>query len=100
MNYGATRRSLVRAVYLPACLPQVFTGLRLALANALVVAVACELVSPSTGLGSMIWLAWQTFATERLYIAILLTAVLGVLLHQALRILEKRVIPWKVQNGV
>lgn len=99
VNYGAGRSVLFRTVYLPACLPQIFTGLRLALANALVISVSAELVSPSTGLGSMIWLAWQTFSTDRLYVAILLTAILGGLLHEALRVLERRVIPWKVPNG-
>ncbi|HTK29144.1 MAG TPA: ABC transporter permease [Vicinamibacterales bacterium] len=95
VNYGADRRALVRHVYLPACLPQVFTGLRLALGNALVIAVSCELVSPSTGLGSVIWLAWQTFSIDRLYIAILTTAALGAGLHGALRLAERRLLPWK-----
>ncbi len=99
LNYGASRWALFGSVYLPACLPQVFTGLRLALGNALVIAVSCELVSPSTGLGSMIWLAWQTFSTERLYIAILATAILGGVLHESLKVLERRVVPWKTSRG-
>jgi hypothetical protein len=45
-------------------------------------------------------IAWQTFATERLYIAILSTGALGGSRHQARRVLEERVVPWKVQNGV
>jgi ABC-type nitrate/sulfonate/bicarbonate transport system permease component len=98
VNYGADRRALIWDVYLPACLPQVFTGLRLALGQALVIAVSCELVSPSTGLGSMIWLAWQTFSTDRLYVAILVTAALGAILHEVLRRVEKRLVPWKPQN--
>lgn len=97
-NYGADRQALVRHVYFPACLPQVFTGLRLALANALVIVISCELVSPTTGLGSMIWLAWQTFSLDRLYVAILVTAALGVLLHESLRLLEQRLVPWKLRR--
>ena len=99
VNYGANRRTLVRDVYLPACLPQVFTGLRLALGNALVIAVSCELVSPTDGLGSVIWLAWQTFAIDRLYVSILVTAILGAVLHGALRTLEKRLVPWRRQDA-
>lgn len=96
VNYGAGKRALLGKIYLPACLPQVFTGFRLALANALVIAVACELINPSSGLGSMIWLAWQTFSTDRLWIALLTTALLGGLLHEGLRQIEKRFVPWKV----
>lgn len=98
-NYGASRGALLGAVYLPACLPQVFTGLRLALANALVIAISCELVNPSSGLGSLIWLAWQTFSTDRLYVAILVTAIVGSSLHAGLRLLEKRLVPWKAPHG-
>lgn len=98
-NYGANRRALIRDVYMPACLPEVFTGLRLALGNALVIAISCELVSPSSGLGSLIWLAWQTFSIDRLYVAILTTALLGALLHESLRLAEKRLVPWKSQES-
>ncbi|MBM3745382.1 MAG: ABC transporter permease [Acidobacteria bacterium] len=95
VNYGARRMALFRSVYLPACLPYVFTGLRLALGRSLVVAVTVELVSSSNGLGSMIWMSWQTLTTDRLYLAVFLTAALGGLLHYGLRHLEKRLIPWK-----
>jgi ABC-type nitrate/sulfonate/bicarbonate transport system permease component len=98
-NYGARRRDLFGAVYLPACLPQVFTGMRLGLANALVLAISCELVNPSSGLGSLIWLAWQTFSTERLYVTILATALLGTGLHAGLRMCERRLVPWKTPHG-
>jgi NitT/TauT family transport system permease protein len=98
-NYGARPWDLVGAVYVPACLPQVFTGMRLGLANALVVGISCELVNPSSGLGSLIWLAWQTFATERLYVTILATALLGSGLHAGLRMLERRLVPWKAPHA-
>jgi ABC-type nitrate/sulfonate/bicarbonate transport system permease component len=99
VNYGARRMTLFREVYWPACLPQIFTGLRLALGRALVMAISVELVSSSDGLGSMIWLSWQTFSTERLYVAVCVTGTLGASLHYALQRLERRLIPWKTQNA-
>ncbi len=93
-NYGADRPALVRHVYVPACLPQVFTGLRIGVGNALVIAVSCELVNPATGLGSIVWLSWQTFSIDRLYVAILTTAALGAGLHETLRRVERRLVPW------
>ncbi len=99
VNYGAGKLALFREVYLPACLPEIFTGLRLALGRALVMAISVELVSSSDGLGSMIWLSWQTFATERLYVAVFVSGALGASLHYALQRLERRLIPWKVQNA-
>lgn len=98
-NYGAGHVALLRYVYLPACLPQVFTGLRLALSRALVSAISVELISAQDGLGSLIWFSWQTLATDRLYVAITAAATLGVLLHMAVRRLESRLLPWKDRNA-
>lgn len=94
-NYGASRQAIFWKVYLPASLPQIFTGLRLAVGRALVITVAVELVSSRDGLGSMIWLAWQSFATEKLYIGVFTTAALGLLSHAGLRALETRFLPWR-----
>jgi len=95
VNYGARRRDLLRRVYLPATLPQVFTGLRIALGRALVITVSVEIVGSSDGLGSMIWLAWQTLTTEKLYVGVLVTASIGTLLHWGLQRLEGLLLPWK-----
>ncbi len=98
-NYGAGTRDLLRHVYLPACLPQVFTGLRLALSRSLVSAISVELISAQDGLGSLIWISWQTLATERLYVAIVTSAALGVLLHHVLRRLEAALLPWRGRHA-
>ncbi len=94
-NYGAAGPGILRKVYLPASLPQIFTGLRIALGRSLTITIALELVSCPDGLGSMIWIAWQTFYTEKLFIGVLLSALLGTLLHFALKRLEARLVPWK-----
>jgi len=99
INYGAGPLAVFRKVYLPACLPQVFTGLRLSLGRALVMTISVELVGSSDGLGSMIWMAWQTFATEKLYVAVFVTAASGALFHKSLQRLEARLIPWRGQDG-
>jgi NitT/TauT family transport system permease protein len=94
-NYGAGRRALLRRVYLPASLPQVFTGFRVALGRALVITISVEIVSSNNGLGNMIWMAWQTFSTDKLYIGVITAAALGALFHNGLLKLEKRAIPWR-----
>lgn len=98
-NHGAGRGALLRRVYLPASLPQVFTGLRLAMGRALVITISVELVGAQNGLGSMIWMTWQTFATEKLYIGVISAATLGALFHNGLRMLEARLIPWGNRVG-
>lgn len=93
--YGAKRMALLRKVYLPSALPQVFTGTRLSAGRAVMVTIAVELISCPDGIGSMIWMSWQTFATEKLYIGVILAASLGALIHNSLRRLERSLIPWR-----
>jgi ABC-type nitrate/sulfonate/bicarbonate transport system permease component len=61
INYGAGRPAMIRKVYLPACLPQAFTALRLAFGRALVLTISVELLSCNNGLGSMISSIWQSW---------------------------------------
>jgi NitT/TauT family transport system permease protein len=95
VNYGATWLTVIRRVYLPSALPQIFTGFRIALGRALTITIALELVSCPDGLGSMIWMAWQTFYTEKLFIGVILAAILGTILHFSLKRLEAGLVPWK-----
>jgi ABC-type nitrate/sulfonate/bicarbonate transport system permease component len=95
MNYGASRATVIRRVYLPACLPQAFTALRLSFGRALVLTISVELLSCNNGLGSMIWSAWQTFATERLYATVLVAAAMGMLSHAVFAKIERLLVPWE-----
>jgi NitT/TauT family transport system permease protein len=93
-NYGASRAAIVRKVYLPACLPQIFTALRLCTGRALVATITIEMLSSNDGIGSMIWMSWQTFATEKLYASVLVAALLGLASGPVFRWLDRRFVPW------
>jgi len=97
VNYGAGPLAVIRKVYLPACLPQGFTALRLAFSRALVLTISVELLNCDDGVGSMIWSAWQTFAIEKLYVSIALAGALGLFFQWFFLRLERRLTPWKEQ---
>ncbi len=99
VNYGASPAMVIRKVYLPACLPQIFTALRLAFSRALVLTISVELLNSDDGLGSMILSAWQTFAIEKLYVSIALAAALGLVTQSLFHQLERRLAPWKDQTA-
>ena len=94
-NYGAGRLELFTNVLAPAALPVIFTGLRLAAGRALAITIAIELVSGEEGVGGLIWLAWQSYSTDRLFVGLFTSAGLGMVLHGLLRRLEGRAVPWK-----
>ncbi|MFC1848210.1 ABC transporter permease [Chloroflexota bacterium] len=93
-NYGAGRWKTLTRVVLPGSLPMVFAGLRLALGISLLVTVVVELSIATEGLGAMLWLAWETFRIERVYVAIGVIAVLALLLNPILKLIERRLAPW------
>ena len=86
-------------VVLPGALPSVLSGLRLAVGNALITAVAVELMNANTGLGAQIWWAWETLRTTDLYVAILFTAILGIGSHYLLEFLSQKLLPWQSDHG-
>lgn len=94
-NYGAGKLAIFRKVYLPASLPQIYTGLRLGAGRALTITIAIELMTAEDGLGGMIWVAWQSLSTDRLYVGVFIAAMVGMLFHMSLRYVEARFIPWR-----
>jgi len=93
-NYGASQQQMFTKVILPASLPMIFTGIRLALGMSLLVVVGLEFVSANKGIGAMIWYAWETFEIEQLYVGIFICAILGILFTVVLKKVEERVVPW------
>ncbi len=93
-NYGAKGLKVFSKIVLPGSLPLVLTGARISLNTALLITVAVELISSQEGLGSIIWLAWQTLQTERLYVALIVIALLGILSNWLLTRIKYALVPW------
>ncbi|MBA0053397.1 ABC transporter permease [Streptomyces sp. AJS327] len=87
-------RLFVRVI-LPASVPAVFTGVRLAGATAILVLVAAEMVGAKAGLGFLINNSQYNFAIPQMYAGILTVSVLGVAFNQLLLALERRFTSWR-----
>lgn len=94
-NYGANRLQMLRHVIIPAALPVIFAGLRLALGTALIVIVAIEFVRAKKGVGYLVYYHWQVGETDKMYAGLFVVMVLGVLLTYGLQWAERWVMPWK-----
>jgi ABC-type nitrate/sulfonate/bicarbonate transport system permease component len=93
-SYRLGRLHQLRYLVWPTALPYVVTGIRLAAAVALILAVTGELVIGSPGLGKEIDLAQQGGAVPAVYALILVTGILGVLANVGMRLLERRALAW------
>jgi NitT/TauT family transport system permease protein len=82
-------------VILPASLPTIFVGIRLASAAAMLVLVASEMVGAKAGLGYLIIYAQYSFLIPQMYFGILTITVLGIASNHALARLERHFTRWR-----
>lgn len=93
-SYGASRRKIFMRVILPGAMPVILSGIALGVNTALTLVLVTEIIYAQRGLGATIWLAWQTFRTEDLYATLFVIALLGLALHQLLKLMSRRLMPW------
>jgi NitT/TauT family transport system permease protein len=94
-NFGASQTTIFRRVILPAALPSVFSGLRIALPVSLIVVILTEMIGDSVGLGYFINV-WSTrFNFAHVYGAILVIATCGFILDGLLMALRRHVMSWE-----
>ena len=87
--YGYTGVRLLILVQLPATVPAVVSGLRLALAQSWLFLVAAELLGAAMGLGYLLVESQQNGRIDRLFLTILLLAILGIVSDAIVGILER-----------
>ena len=94
-NFGASRAVILRRIILPAALPNIFAGLRVALPVAIIVVVITEMIGDSIGLGYYITI-WSTrFSFANVYAAIFVIGVCGFVLDQGLLLVRRRAVYWQ-----
>lgn len=88
-SFGLKGLKLLRTVQLPAVVPSIFSGLRLALAQAWLFLVAAELLGASMGLGFLLTDSQNNGRLDRLIMTIVLLAVFGKITDALLSIAER-----------
>ena len=93
--YLASRRQILFKVVLPAALPFIMSGVRIAVGRGVVGMIVAELFTAITGLGAMLSLYGNLFETAKMFVVIIVLAVLGVTLIRAAQTLERKMARWK-----
>ena len=85
-------------IVLPASLPFIVTGLRLALGRGLIGMVLADLYTAISGIGYLIVRTASTYQVDKMFVPIVTLGLLGVTLTALLRLLERTVAPWTLAS--
>jgi NitT/TauT family transport system permease protein len=91
---GATRRTVVGRVLIPATMPGVMDTLRITLGWAWTYLVVAELVAANKGLGYFILNSMRGLFTEQIFLGIMVIGLLGLITDQAFKLLRNWMLPW------
>jgi taurine transport system permease protein len=94
-SLGASPTQVFFHVVFPSCLPEIFTGLRVAIGFTYTTLVAAEIVAATSGIGWMVLDAGRFLRSDIVFMGILVMGFTGIALDRLLRFLEKRIVPWK-----
>ena len=97
-NFQASRWQTFRTIALPGALPFIMSGIKLGVGMGLILIAIAEMIGAKSGLGYMIWNAWEILSVDTMYVGLIMIAVIGYLFSLILNELEHWIIPWKVEH--
>ena len=93
-NLGATERQMLREVVFPSALPQIMTGLQVALPIALIVCIVAEMKMGGVGLGGAMITASRFADSPGVFAGIVEIALAGYVLVKLMAVLRRRLLAW------
>ncbi|NLD54692.1 MAG: ABC transporter permease subunit [Burkholderiaceae bacterium] len=94
-SMGASFGQVVRHVILPAALPDILTGMRIAIGFGWTTLVAAEMVAATAGLGQMVLNASNFLRTDIVVMGIVVIGIVAYLFDMVMRRIERWLVPWK-----
>ena len=93
--YRLTVPQLIGRILVPATIPPVLTGLRVALTRAWLVLIAAELLAADSGVGQMMEMGRQLFRIDTVLAGVVVSGIIGFALDAGARAIERRATRWK-----
>ncbi|MBI2371670.1 MAG: ABC transporter permease, partial [Deltaproteobacteria bacterium] len=94
-SFCSSERALWRDLIIPSSIPFIVAGIRLAIGRGLVGMVIAEFYTSIAGLGYMIVRYANTFETAKLFVPIVVLALMGIALMELAKFLESKIAPWR-----
>ena len=93
-TFGRSRLSIVLGIILPAALPYIVVGMRVALGLALLMTVLSEMLAGTGGLGGLLLENQRAFRIRQMYAWLVILAAFGFTINLAMTWAERRFVPW------
>jgi taurine transport system permease protein len=94
-SLGASQKDVFTKVVLPACMPDIFTGLRTAMGFAYTTLVAAEMTAATSGIGWMVIDASRYLRSDVMFVGIIIMGITGIIMDGGLLLLENKLVFWK-----
>lgn len=92
--FGLSKNRIMKEIIIPASLPNIFTGLRISMAIALILAITVEMIAGGDGIGYYILDAERSFHFAEMYSGVLTIGLIGYFLNLLFIALENKVLWW------
>jgi ABC-type nitrate/sulfonate/bicarbonate transport system permease component len=99
LSLGAGRRHLLWEIALPAALPQIFTGLQVALPISLIVEIVSEMAMGGEGVGGTIITEMRFADSPGVFSGIIAIAIVGSILVKAMELIRRRLLVWHAETA-
>jgi len=96
-SLGASNRQILREIVLPAALPQIMTGLQIAMPICLIVVLVTEMVMGGRGLGDAMLTSARYAQTPGVFAGIVEIAVTGFCVIKAMELIRRRLLRWHAE---
>jgi ABC-type nitrate/sulfonate/bicarbonate transport system permease component len=97
-SFTASEFLILRKVVLPASVPFILAGVRLAVGRILIYVVIAELFASTAGLGYLIFQAGALYDTTMIFTGVVILATAGIVMNSLMRVLERKIAPWRFNS--
>jgi NitT/TauT family transport system permease protein len=95
---GTSKIGLFRKVVLPGAAPNIFAGLKQGAGSSFFMLIAAEMIGSTAGLGFLVLNSQINFQIPRLYVAVIIIAILGLLINHIIVRLERKTLHWREES--
>ncbi len=96
-SFVASDFTILRRIVLPATIPYIMAGIKLAVGRGVVAMVIAEFFTAISGLGAIIINAANAFDTAKMFVPVIVLMVLATMLNSFVGFVERKVAPWQVE---